>query len=195
MAPPASGIAPRVHDLLDDGEQVEDRAGKPVDPRHRHHVAGGQGFQQLQQFAPVGSRAAHLFTENLGPPFGAAACRCTGYTGPARRPPRLLKQFLQAASLECPRMPWNFGNWGQNQSGSRTSSRRNYLAPLRWFPTLSRLVGYSPADAALCDGSPVRSARPANRRVAGRAQRPPRSATTAPTEGCPPPSPLSRDWG
>src|SRR3984893_11146009 len=62
-------------------------------------------------------------------------------------------------------------------------------------PPLSRLVGYSPADAALCDGSPVRSARPANRRVAGRAQRPPRSATTAPTEGCPPPSPLSRDWG
>jgi hypothetical protein len=32
-------------------------------------------------------------------------------------------------------MLWNFGNWGQNQSGSRTSSRRNYLAPLRRLPT------------------------------------------------------------
>ena len=95
---------------------------------------GVRAFSSFNSSRRSGRAPLTLFTENLGPPFGAAACRCTGYTGPARRPPRLLKQFLQAASLECPRMPWNFGNWGQNQSGSRTSSRRNYLAPLRWFP-------------------------------------------------------------
>jgi hypothetical protein len=32
----------RVHDLLDDGEQVKGRAGKLFDPRHCHHVAGDQ---------------------------------------------------------------------------------------------------------------------------------------------------------
>ncbi len=31
---------PGIHDLLDDGEQVERRARQPVDSSHRHHVAG-----------------------------------------------------------------------------------------------------------------------------------------------------------
>jgi len=48
-----AGVGPRlgeraklrlgVHDLLDDGEQVEGAAREAVDPRHRHHVAGGEG--------------------------------------------------------------------------------------------------------------------------------------------------------
>ena len=46
-------LRPCVHDLLDDGEQVEGRAGQPLDPRDRHHIAGADGLQQLQQFAPV----------------------------------------------------------------------------------------------------------------------------------------------
>jgi hypothetical protein len=37
----SGGIARRVHDLLDDGEHLKGRAGKLVDPPHRHHVAGG----------------------------------------------------------------------------------------------------------------------------------------------------------
>jgi hypothetical protein len=52
QAPGAAGaVGPRfgqgsklrlgVHDALDDAEQVEGAAGKAVDPRHRHHVAGG----------------------------------------------------------------------------------------------------------------------------------------------------------
>jgi hypothetical protein len=54
----------RVHDLLDDGEEVEGRAGEAVDPRHRHHVAGSEAFQQSKQVAPVCSRAAHLLPVN-----------------------------------------------------------------------------------------------------------------------------------
>ena len=50
------------------GEQVEGRAGEPVDPRHRHHVAGGEGLQHFQKFAPVGPRARHLLAENLRHP-------------------------------------------------------------------------------------------------------------------------------
>jgi hypothetical protein len=55
-----------VHDLLDDGEQVEGGARQPVDARDRHHVAGGEGLQHLQQFASVGPRACHLLAVNLG---------------------------------------------------------------------------------------------------------------------------------
>jgi hypothetical protein len=35
----------RIHDALDDGEQVEGRAGEAIYPRHRHHVAGSKVFQ------------------------------------------------------------------------------------------------------------------------------------------------------
>jgi hypothetical protein len=47
----------RVHDLLDDGEQVERRAGQSVDARHRHRhrVGGGKSFQEPEQFAPAAS--------------------------------------------------------------------------------------------------------------------------------------------
>jgi len=38
MVPPRIGIAPW---RLDDGEQVEGAAREAVNPRHRHHVAGG----------------------------------------------------------------------------------------------------------------------------------------------------------
>ena len=60
----------RVYDLPDDGEQVEGRAGEAVNARYRHHFAGGDGFQQLQQFTPVGSRARHLLAENPRTPLG-----------------------------------------------------------------------------------------------------------------------------
>ena len=57
-------LPPCVHDLLDDGEQVEGRAGQPVDPRHGHHVAGAKGFQQPQQLPPGRLRAARLLAVN-----------------------------------------------------------------------------------------------------------------------------------
>ncbi len=50
-----------VHDLLDDGEQVEGRARQAVDPRYRHHVAGGEGGEHFQESAPVIVRARYLF--------------------------------------------------------------------------------------------------------------------------------------
>ena len=56
-----------VLDLLDDSEQVEGRAGQAVNPRHRHHVTGGQVFQQPEQLAPVGLRAAGLLTVKGSP--------------------------------------------------------------------------------------------------------------------------------
>src|SRR5205807_10428721 len=47
-------------DALDDGEQVEGAAGQPVNPCHRHHVAGGQLAEHPVKLAPVGPRARHL---------------------------------------------------------------------------------------------------------------------------------------
>jgi len=41
-------------------EQVEGAARKPVDPCHRHHVAGGKPIEHPQKLAPVGPRAGHL---------------------------------------------------------------------------------------------------------------------------------------
>jgi len=61
-----SGIAPGVHDALDDGEQVEGAAREAVDARHRHHVAGGEGVEHFQKLAPVAVRARHLLAVNLG---------------------------------------------------------------------------------------------------------------------------------
>ena len=43
------------------GEQVEGRAGEPVDPRHRHHVAGAEGLQHPQELAPVSQKPAVHF--------------------------------------------------------------------------------------------------------------------------------------
>jgi|HubBroStandDraft_1064217.scaffolds.fasta_scaffold73332_2 hypothetical protein len=43
-----------VHNLLDDGEQIEGRAGEAVDSRHRHHVAGAEGFQHRSNSRRVG---------------------------------------------------------------------------------------------------------------------------------------------
>jgi hypothetical protein len=43
----------RVHDPLDDGEQVEGAAREAVNPRHRRHVAGGEGLQYFEKLAPV----------------------------------------------------------------------------------------------------------------------------------------------
>jgi len=70
MAPP---VTARVHDLLDDRKQIEGRAGEPVDPRHRHHVAGGERLKELEQLAPVGPRAGCLLAVNPGAPPDAEA--------------------------------------------------------------------------------------------------------------------------
>jgi hypothetical protein len=43
----------RVHDALDDAEQVEGAARQPVDARDRHHVAGGQLAEHAVKLAPV----------------------------------------------------------------------------------------------------------------------------------------------
>jgi len=70
-APSAAGaVGPRlgqgsklrlgVHYPLHDAEQVERAARKPVDPRHRHHVAGAEFPEHLVKFAPVGPRPRHL---------------------------------------------------------------------------------------------------------------------------------------
>jgi hypothetical protein len=59
----------RVHDLLDDGEQVERRARQPVDACHRHHVAGAERFQHPQQLASGRLRAAGLLAVNRAAPF------------------------------------------------------------------------------------------------------------------------------
>ena len=46
-----------------------DPARQPVDPRHRHHVAGDKGLQEPQQLAPGGLRAARLLPIFLGAPL------------------------------------------------------------------------------------------------------------------------------
>jgi hypothetical protein len=72
QAPGAGAELPaRIHDALDDGEQVEGRAGETVYPRHGHHVAGDDVFQELQKLAPVGLRAAGLLAVELCAPVGA----------------------------------------------------------------------------------------------------------------------------
>jgi hypothetical protein len=48
-----------VHDLLDDGEQVEGAAGEAVNPRHRDHVAGAETVEHAEKLAPVGVRTRH----------------------------------------------------------------------------------------------------------------------------------------
>ena len=59
------------HNPLDDGEEVEGAARQSVNPRHRHHVAGGEGLQHFEKLAPVAVRAGHLLAINLG----GASCR------------------------------------------------------------------------------------------------------------------------
>jgi len=41
-------------------EEVKRAAGEAVDPRHGHHVAGGQLAEHPVKLAPVGPRARHL---------------------------------------------------------------------------------------------------------------------------------------
>jgi hypothetical protein len=52
------------NEALDDAEQVKGAAREAVDPRHRHHVAGGKSLEQFGQFAPVAVRARHLLAVN-----------------------------------------------------------------------------------------------------------------------------------
>jgi hypothetical protein len=50
---------------LYDGEQIKGAAGEAVDPRHRHHVAGGQLAKHPVKLAPVGTRARHLLAVDV----------------------------------------------------------------------------------------------------------------------------------
>ena len=47
------------------------RACQAVDPRHDHHIAAGQAFEQLKQLPPISLCAARLLAENLGTPLSA----------------------------------------------------------------------------------------------------------------------------
>jgi hypothetical protein len=77
-----AGVGPRirlgsklrlgVHDALDDGEQVERTARQPVNPCHRHHVAGAEPAEHPVKLAPVG-RAQLLKLAVEGLPVGADA--------------------------------------------------------------------------------------------------------------------------
>ena len=71
-----AGVGPRfrqgsklrlgVHDLLDDGEQVEGAPRQPVNARHCHHVAGREVFEHVEKLASVVMCARHLLALNLG---------------------------------------------------------------------------------------------------------------------------------
>jgi hypothetical protein len=54
-----------VHDLLDDGEQVESTTGEAVNARHRYHVAGGEVFEHVETLAAVVVCPRHLLAINL----------------------------------------------------------------------------------------------------------------------------------
>ena len=60
----------RVHDAFDDAEQVEGAAREPVDPRHRHYIAGLETVEHPQKLAPVGPCASRLLAVDV--PAGAS---------------------------------------------------------------------------------------------------------------------------
>jgi len=76
-----AGVGPRfrqrselrlgVHNALDDAEQIEGAARKPVNPRHRHYVSGGEAAEHPQKLAPVGPRAGYFFPADVP---AAASC-------------------------------------------------------------------------------------------------------------------------
>ena len=53
-----------------DAEQIEGSARQPVNPRHRHHVAGAEPVEHPLKFAPVGPRAGHFLPVDV--PAGAS---------------------------------------------------------------------------------------------------------------------------
>ena len=55
----------RIHDTLDDGEQIEGAARQPIDARHRHYIAGFEAVEHAQKLVPVGSRARHLLAVDV----------------------------------------------------------------------------------------------------------------------------------
>ena len=70
-----AGVGPRlgqglklrlgVHDALDDAEQVKGAACQPINPCHRHHVAGGQLAEHPVKLAAVGPRAGRLLAVDV----------------------------------------------------------------------------------------------------------------------------------
>ena len=55
-------------EFADSVEHVEGAARQPVDPRHRHHVAGGQLAEHPAKLRPVGLGSARRFAERLARP-------------------------------------------------------------------------------------------------------------------------------
>jgi hypothetical protein len=53
-----------IHDRLNNREQVEGGAGKPVDAGDDDHVVGMEPAEQLVELAPVGAGAAHLLAKD-----------------------------------------------------------------------------------------------------------------------------------
>jgi hypothetical protein len=71
------------------GERVQQVAGgsrQPVEPRHHHHVAGGELVEHSQKFAPIGARAGHLLAVNLDQLAVSRynVCRTEGHRGHTR---------------------------------------------------------------------------------------------------------------
>ena len=59
-------MRPHVLQLLDDGEQVADRAGEAVEPDHDQGVAGLDGAQQAGQDRAAAVGAGGVFLEDVG---------------------------------------------------------------------------------------------------------------------------------
>jgi hypothetical protein len=55
----------RIHDPLDDPEQVEGAARQPVDARYRHHVSRLETVEHAKKLAAVGPRARHLLAVDV----------------------------------------------------------------------------------------------------------------------------------
>jgi hypothetical protein len=103
----------RVHDLLDDGEQVKGRAGKLVDPRHRHHVAGGSRLSAASTVRASRVARRTFFTEILAPTSALMVNRrrleikYSQFLGVGYRPSQL-RQRAECAALLPDSAPPNF---------------------------------------------------------------------------------------
>ena len=63
--------APASLQLLDDGEQMADRTGEPVEPDHHQGFAGADVAQQARQHGPAAIGAGGVLFEDGGAAGGA----------------------------------------------------------------------------------------------------------------------------
>jgi hypothetical protein len=66
-------------------QQVAGRVRQPVEPRHHHHVAGGEVIEQPAKLHPVGLGPARHFPEYLLGSFGAKLAHLRINALPVRR--------------------------------------------------------------------------------------------------------------